>query len=68
METAALANIKQQIEARTGLRIRDQGLGKVREIVGARIKYQRLATPADYQRLLRDRAPPVTRNGRNWPL
>jgi chemotaxis protein methyltransferase CheR len=57
METAAIGNIKQQIEARTGLRVRDQDLEKLREIVVSRIKHHHLASPADYQRLLGNCAP-----------
>lgn len=56
METKSLQNLKQQIEAKTGLLIRDQDLGKFREVVAARIKHLRLASPEDYQRLLRDQA------------
>jgi chemotaxis protein methyltransferase CheR len=52
METEALGNIKQQIEARTGLRVRDQDLEKLREIIVSRTKHHHLASPADYQRLL----------------
>ncbi len=56
METEALLHLKQQIEARTGLRVRDQDLGKFCEVVAARIEYHRLASPGDYQRLLRGHA------------
>jgi putative nucleotidyltransferase with HDIG domain/PAS domain S-box-containing protein len=56
METISLGNIKQQIEAKTGLLIREQDLGKLETVVAARIKHHRLANPQDYQGLLRDHA------------
>jgi chemotaxis protein methyltransferase CheR len=56
METESLGNIKQLIEAKTGLLIREQDLKKFHEVVAARIKHHRLASPEDYQRLLRNHA------------
>lgn len=53
METESLWNIKQLIEAKTGLLIREQDLNKFQEMVAARIKHHRLASPEEYQRLLR---------------
>lgn len=54
MESESLGQLKQLIEARTGLLIREQDLKKFHDVVAARIKYYRLASPEDYQRLLRD--------------
>lgn len=56
METESLWNIKQLVEAKTGLLIREQDLKKFHEVVVARIKHHRLPSPEDYQRLLQDHA------------
>ncbi|MCX5894094.1 MAG: tetratricopeptide repeat protein [Deltaproteobacteria bacterium] len=56
METESLWHIKQLVEAKTGLLIREQDLKKFHEVLAARIKHHRLASPEDYQRLLRGHA------------
>jgi chemotaxis protein methyltransferase CheR len=56
METESLGQLKQLIEAKTGLLIREQDLKKFLEVVAARIKHHRLANPQDFERLLRNRA------------
>src|SRR5512140_651718 len=53
METESL---KKLIEAKTGLLIREQDLKKFQEMAAARIEHHRLASPEDYQRLLRGQA------------
>jgi chemotaxis protein methyltransferase CheR len=52
MESKSLLHLKLQIAEKTGLLIREQDVGRLREVISARIKHYKLSGPEDYYRML----------------